>query len=307
MSGLRPHRRSQLVHQVRVLVERLGLSLIHTLPPPKNIFFALRASFFPILFRTRTPIAAAQPAAPLRPPPPTHPICQTPRVCPPRFPTPSSAAQTQTVRLRSLIRPLASPRPPPPSRPTTLPRVRPASTLVDHHSTNTAQHFPLATTPITLTYLNPPRALCVESRLDPPAHTLRHSRRLPHQLPPRRLLSRPLPGPTPPPAILPLPRIHQHHLKLHITTLRPTHSHRLPRRLIPLLRQPSLPRPRRTRPLAIHLPHLPPTHHKLLLTIRSSTNPLLRPYHISPPTHTLPHLHPTYLPHHQPHPVCNRS
>ena len=27
----------------------------------------------------------------------------------------------------------------------------------------------------THTYLNPPRALCVESRLDPPAHTLRHS------------------------------------------------------------------------------------------------------------------------------------
>ena len=130
-----------------------------------------------------------------------------------------------------------------------------------------------------------------------------HTPSLPHRYllqplhPLLRLHPRPLPRPTPPPAILPLPRIHQHHLKLHITTLSPTHSHRLRRCLIPLLRQPTLPRPRRTRPLAIHLPHLPPAHHKLLLTIRSSTNPLLRPYHISPPTHTLPHLHPTRLPH----------
>ena len=160
---------------MRVLVERLGLSLIHHPRPPKNIFFLRFALLFFRSFSEPEPDCCYAACGPLRPPPPTQPICQTLRVCPPRFPTPSSAPQTQTVRLRSLIRPLASPRPPPPSRPTTLTRVRPASTLVDHHSTNTSQHSPLHTTPIPITYLNPPRALCVESRLDPPAHTLRHS------------------------------------------------------------------------------------------------------------------------------------
>ena len=67
MSGLHPHRRSQLVHQVRVLVERLGLSLIHHPPPSQKYFFCASRFFFSDPFPNPNPIAATQLAPPFGP------------------------------------------------------------------------------------------------------------------------------------------------------------------------------------------------------------------------------------------------
>ena len=246
-------------------------------PPSQKYFFCASRFFFSDPFPNPNPIAATQLAAPFGP----------------RLPPRRSAKRfafvlpvSQPLRLLRRHRPFAYahsfglwPHPahlPRAVRPRYRVSARPPPWLIITQPTppnTTPPHYPYHY------YLPKPSARSL--RRVAPRSPSPHTPSLPHRYllqplhPLLRLHPRPLPRPTPPPAILPFPRIHQHHLKLHIATLRTTHSHRLRRCLIPLLRQPSLPRPRRT-------------PHHAFASLRPSTSALRQsPPSLSPPSYSL--------------------